>query len=175
MLEIQRLQASEGERWRSIRLASLGDAPDAFGTTLAEASVRPLESWSMQLLALPTFVAVRDGEDVGVARGAPDVAEKDTAFLLSMWAAPHARGTGVGGALVDAVVDWAQAEGFSRLMLDVADANEPAIALYARKGFEPSGEVGMLPAPRRHILEHRRVLVLASTTSTQPRVFPDRI
>ena len=158
MLEIQRLQASEGARWRSIRLSALEDAPDAFGTTLAEASTLALECWSRQVQKLPTFVAVRAGVDVGVVRGSPAVEETDAAFLLSMWVARQARGDGVGSALVDAVIKWAHSRGFSRLILDVADANRSAIALYARKGFKPTGKVGALPAPRQHILEHRRAL-----------------
>jgi hypothetical protein len=126
MLEIQRLKSFEGERWRSIRLAALRDAPDAFGTTLAEATAFPPEIWSRQVVKFSTFIAVLDG--------------------------------------VDVVRDWAGADGFSQLILDVADANLSAIALYPRKGFVPTGETGTLPAPRQDIREHRRALTL-----TQPQ------
>lgn len=160
MLEIQRLKPCEGERWRSLRLASLGDAPDAFGTTLAQARARGPESWTRQVLEFPTFVALLDGVDVGVARGASSVERPRAAFLLSMWVAPNARGKGVGGALVDAVVERAHADGFSELVLDVADANKSAIALYARKGFQPTGEKSTLPPPRQDIRQHRRALAL---------------
>ncbi len=77
-----------------------------------------------------------------------------------MWVAPEARATGAGAALIDAVVEWARSKGFVKLLLDVGDDNEPAIALYARKGFESSGEVSTLRHPREHIREHQRVLRL---------------
>ena len=35
--------------------------------------------------------------------------------------------------------------------VDVADHNQQAIALYARKGFKPNSKTGALPAPRNHI------------------------
>jgi GNAT superfamily N-acetyltransferase len=163
MLEIQRLNSTEGERWRSIRLAALLDAPDAFGTTLAEANAFPPELWSRQVGEFPTFIAVLDGVDVGdvgVVRASPDNEQPEAAFLLSMWVAPDARGKGVGDELIDAVASWAEADGFSRLVLDVADANASAIALYARKGFEPTGDTSTLPSPRQRIREHRRALAL---------------
>jgi ribosomal protein S18 acetylase RimI-like enzyme len=160
MLKIQRLNSAEAERWRSIRLTALHDAPDAFGTTLAEANAFPPELWSRQFGEFPTFIAVLDAIDVGVVRASPDKEQPGAAFLLSMWVAPDARGKGVGDELIDAVASWAKADGFSRLVLDVADANASAIALYARKGFEPTGETGTLPSPRQHIREHRRALAL---------------
>jgi ribosomal protein S18 acetylase RimI-like enzyme len=160
VITIQRLSPADAVRFRTIRLASLQDAPDAFGSTYADAAKRTLEGWAEQLTTLPTFVAVLAGEDVGVARGGVDHDRKDSAYLLSMWVAPKARGKGAGDALVDAVVGWAKASGFTRVVLDVADHNRPAIALYARKGFVPTGETGALPPPREHVLEHRRALTL---------------
>jgi len=78
-----------------------------------------------------------------------------------MWVAPEVRRRGVGGMLVDAVIEWARSNGVTRLLLDVADNNAPAIELYARKGFEPNGEVGTLPPPREYIREHQRELRLS--------------
>ncbi len=160
-MEIQRLTAEEGPRLRTIRLRALRNAPDAFGSTFAEWENRPPEVWSKQLSGtIATFVAVVGDSDIGLVRGAADRNVGDKAWLISMWVAPEARGRGVGEALIDAVVDWARSEGFVALLLDVGDDNAPAIALYTRKGFEPSGEVGTLPTPREHIREHRRVLRL---------------
>jgi GNAT superfamily N-acetyltransferase len=157
---IQRLTPEDGERLREIRLASLRDAPDAFGSTYDETAARPDSSWRGQLETLATFVAVVAGLDVGIVRGAPFDGEPTAAILLSMWVAPAARGKGAGEALVSAVADWAREEGFERLLLDVANDNAPAIALYARTGFLPTGETGTLPPPREQIREHQRALVL---------------
>jgi ribosomal protein S18 acetylase RimI-like enzyme len=78
-----------------------------------------------------------------------------------MWVAPEARGHGVGEQLILAVKDWARSAGHARLLLDVADGNLPAVALYERMGFEPTGEIGSLPPPREHVAEHRRALDLS--------------
>lgn len=159
-MEIRRLGAHEGPRLRAIRLRALAEAPDAFGSTHDEAEARPPDSWDAQLREIPTFVAVVDGEDVGIVRGARDDSHADAAWLISMWVAPEVRGQGVGEALIDAVVGWARASGAGRLLLDVGDHNRPAIALYARMGFQPNGTTGSLPAPRDYIREHQRELRL---------------
>ena len=161
MMEIARLTVEEGERLRTIRLRALRDAPDAFGSTFGESAARSLESWAKQLEEIATFVAVRDDLDVGLVRCFPDKRVRDTAWLISMWVAPQARGTGVGEALIDSSIAWARSAGKSRLVLAVADDNGPAKALYSRRGFEPNGEVGALPPPREHVREHQRVLKLS--------------
>ncbi len=77
-----------------------------------------------------------------------------------MWVAPHARGQGIGAALIDAVIDWGKAAGYKRLILDISDSNDFAITLYTHKGFKPTGATGHLPPPREHILEHEMALDL---------------
>jgi ribosomal protein S18 acetylase RimI-like enzyme len=57
--------------------------------------------------------------------------------------------------LVAAVIELARSNCVNRLLLDVADNNAPAIALYMRKGFERNGEVSTLP-------------LYAARTSTDP-------
>lgn len=157
-MHIESFTTHDVEPLRAIRLRALRDAPEAFGTTFAEASGWPMESWTRQLAELATFIAVIDGVDVGLARGGPHDGKPGAAILLSMWVAPEARGKGVGDALIDTVVGWARSAGYSRLLLDVGDHNEPAIGLYARKGFKPTGETSTLPPPRTHIPEHERAL-----------------
>jgi GNAT superfamily N-acetyltransferase len=157
---IQRLRPDESDRLRSIRLRALREAPEAFATTFAEACERPSTDWGQQLVALANFVAVLEGRDVGLVRGAPFEGRTGAAILLSMWVAPEARGRGAGEGLIHAVAEWARARGFERLLLDVADDNAKAIALYARMGFEPTGATGALPPPREHVREHERALWL---------------
>ena len=72
---------------------------------------------------------------------------RDAGLLISMWVAPEARRQGIGAALVDAVAHWARTRVLKRLFLDVVETNTPAIALYARKGFVPTGEAGTLLPP----------------------------
>ena len=151
--KIEHLRVGDGGRLRLIRLRALANAPDAFGTTLEEATAHSLEFWECQLEQLATFVATVGGCDVGLARGAPHENIGDTGYLLSMWVAPEVRRQGIASILVDAVVNWARSRGLNHLLLDVAEKNAPAVALYTRKGFAPTGAVGTLPPPRAHVRE----------------------
>jgi GNAT superfamily N-acetyltransferase len=158
---VVRLEPDDWPRLRVLRLRSLLDAPDAFGSTYEEALAREPGVWIQQLRDLPTFVAISDdGADVGLVRYAPNDPQPETGMLISMWVAPEARRHGLGGVLIDAIIDYARSQNAARLLLDVADHSIAAIALYASKGFTPTGEGGSLPAPRNHIREHRRALQL---------------
>ncbi len=160
-MDIQRLRNGDWERLRRLRLAALADAPEFFGSTLAEAERLTEADWRAQLDRLATFVAVEAGTDVGMARGmADDASRDDAAYLISMWVAPEARRRGVGAALIDAIVAWATGAGYTLLLLDVADDNAPAKALYERAGFTATGVIGALPPPRGHLREHQRALRL---------------
>ncbi len=160
MVLYEQLKSHEVSRMRAIRLRALQNAPDAFGATFEDAHARTDEDWEKQLAELPTFLAVEDGRDVAMVRCKRDQHRADTAWLLSMWVAPEARRARVGSALVDRVVTWARSNGIARLVLDVADWNVAAVALYKLKGFRRNGNVGSLPPPRQHIREHQRELHL---------------
>src|SRR5581483_9471203 len=107
MFTIVSLLPDAGLRLREIRLRALREAPDAFGTTLAEAEAWPLERWATRLASTMTFVAVLGGADVGLVGATPDN-DSEVAWLISMWVAPEARRHGVGSALIDALIDWAE-------------------------------------------------------------------
>ena len=161
-MRIDRLTDHEVARFRDIRLRGLHDAPWAFGTTVEVAASWAQDDWSRLLQGLVAFVAVDGGADVGLIRCAADRSTADAARIGSLWVAPRARGTGVGAALVEQALEWARTQGFARVILDVSDDNEPAIALYRLQGFEPTGGVGTLPPPRAHLGKHERVRVLRS-------------
>jgi ribosomal protein S18 acetylase RimI-like enzyme len=160
--EIERIQPDAFERVRALRLRALRDAPDAFWVTAEEESATTAAGWR-ERLARPdaaTFIASRDGADVGLAIGARYHDDASTASLYAMWVAPEVRGRGAATALIDAVMGWARAGGYETLRLEVGDANENAVRLYERMGFVSTGATGALPAPREHITEHERVLDL---------------
>ena len=160
MIEIQQLKPDESERLRTIRLAALQDAPQAFDSTFQQMVTLSPEGWLRQLQTLPTFVGVVAGADSGMARGAPYSNDDSSASLISLWVAPKARGLGVGEALINAVAAWARSEGYVQLFLDVGIENASAVALYTRKGFKPTGKTGHLPPPRDHVKEQEMVLEL---------------
>jgi ribosomal protein S18 acetylase RimI-like enzyme len=130
--------------WRAMRLAALRDAPYAFGAKLADwRGDRDSEHRWRQRLAGSSFnvVAELEGGAAGMASGVP-TGQDDTVGLISMWVAPFARGRGVGDALVDAVLHWAEGRGAARVVLRVAADNDRAAALYRRHGFMDSASPG---------------------------------
>jgi GNAT superfamily N-acetyltransferase len=159
---VERMRSDDWERVRRVRLRALTDTPDAFGSTLATEFARPPEGWRARLadLASATFVATEDREDVGLIVGSRYEGSPGTAGLFAMWVQPERRGRGIAQALVRAVIAWARAAGYARLLLDVGDWNAAAIRLYERMGFTPTGVTGFLSPERAHVLEHQRALDL---------------
>jgi ribosomal protein S18 acetylase RimI-like enzyme len=138
---IRRLRPDEWRELRALRLRALADAPDAFGATLAEAEGEPDAAWQLRAGSADRVVVVaeRDGRLVGMASGGRAPVDETAAGLYSMWVEPGARGTGVAGAIVAAVVEWAREAGYPVLGLGVTTTNARAIALYRRLGFVDSG------------------------------------
>lgn len=61
---------------------------------------------------------------------------------LAIGVVPEARGRGVGGALLPAIMDVARAQGFGALSLSVRRENTVAARLYERNGFVKVAEIG---------------------------------
>ncbi len=57
---------------------------------------------------------------------------------LSIGVAAEARGQGIGGALLNALMEMARQQGYRRLSLSV-DRGNPALQLYQRQGFRDAG------------------------------------
>ena len=137
MLTIERIDVEAWRTYRDLRLASLADAPSAFGSRLERERLRDESEWRARLADRTQFVAMIDGRAVGTV-GARSLPAGETE-LVSLWVAPGARGSGVGERLVRRVVDEAAARGAPIVVLWVSEGNDRAEGLYARLGFVRSG------------------------------------
>ncbi|CUH81244.1 putative acetyltransferase YhhY [Tritonibacter multivorans] len=165
-MKIEQLTTIEWPRYRRLRLRALQDSPEAFCTSHETEAHWDPEQWQRRLTGTyTTFVAVLDGRDCGLVTVAALRGQPQDAGLFGMWVAAEARGYGAARALVAAAVEWARAGCYNQLFLDVIDDNGPAITLYARCGFVPTGQVGRLAPPRDHITEHQRVLPLHGSSA----------
>ena len=138
-----------------MRLASLSESPAAFGSRHADWVDAPPERWQSRLTLVPlTLLAHEATTDLGVVSGQP-VGEA-WVELISMWVAPAARGTGVVGRLIDAVADWAAAQGRTTYLMVRSD-NTPARKSYERAGFDDMGVPDDWPPdePPEHRMERR--------------------
>lgn len=142
----------EWQIYRELRLRSLAESPDAFGSTLAAESSRADREWIERLRSgcdsetdLP-LIAVSNSQPIGLAWGRfPNPDDREKAHLFQMWVDPDFRGRGAGSALLRGVIEWAAEMGASFLLLGVT-CGSPAVRLYARAGFEPAGDPGPLRA-----------------------------
>lgn len=139
-------------RVRDIRLESLLADPDAFGSTHAREVDRDEAGWRAWIAGGAVILGVLDGVDVGIL-GVAGHSLAGARGVYSVWVRPAGRGRGFGDALVRHGIEAGWGMGAERLILDVAVENAPAIALYERHGFVPTGETSTLPPPRTHIAE----------------------
>jgi ribosomal protein S18 acetylase RimI-like enzyme len=142
---IRKFLASEWQQYRELRLRSLADSPDAFGSTYAAEAARDDAAWSERLASgvhserdhpvvaeLPTSL-------IGLAWGRINNPGDEAAHVYQMWVDPAQRRLGAGEQLLHAVIDWSKTRDIRSLILGVSLTNSAAMRLYLRAGFELLG------------------------------------
>jgi GNAT superfamily N-acetyltransferase len=94
------------------------------------------------------LLAERDGRIVGMASAGPsrddDADAESTGEIYALYAAPGAWSTGVGSALMTALVEALRIAGFRRLTLWVLADNRRGRTFYERWGMRPDGSTKVL-------------------------------
>ena len=93
------------ETWQDVRLRSLADAPEAFGSTLERELAFTDEDWRARLR--PPAVLVLDGERA-VGLGGGFEVRPGVIIVVAMWLEPEWRGRGLSRRVLDLVVAWAR-------------------------------------------------------------------
>lgn len=137
---IRRLGPADGDDYRTIRLAALATAPDAFGSTYAAEVIRPAAAFADRLSHAAVFGAYGEGQIVGMAgyRRHDGLKDQHKGSVWGVYVEPQRRGQGIAGALMQAVIGAARGE-VEQLLLAVVQGNDSALALYRRLGFEVYG------------------------------------
>lgn len=168
-IEVRVADASSLDIYRRLRLKGLQTDPDAFGSTYAFESIQPQQFW-LDRFNHPNahqLLVMLDGQPMGLCVVFALQPEQWTHWRANMgaifgvWVDPQARGQGVADALMIGAIEHAREIGLTSLVLEVGDENWPAIKLYERMGFEPTGRTNHMDPPREHITEHERMLTLA--------------
>ena len=139
---VRRLSADEGDLIQALRIGAIDEAPHQASNTSddvraeSRAMVRTRTRLEARSSSLARFVAEREGRVVGMIR-AQRVG--DAVNLDSLWVHPEQRRGGLASALIDAATDWGARLGATAVSLDVARDNDPALALYAKLGYTPTG------------------------------------
>jgi RimJ/RimL family protein N-acetyltransferase len=136
------LSPDEWSRLREIRLASLLESPEAFGSSYEREIAFTEKEWR-ELFNLNSYlVASIDGKDIAIMfleklRG--DFGA--TCWVGGCWSNPQYRGIGALRSMFDYVDSVKDQRGWQIQGLGVFIVNESAIAAYERLGFKAMGEV----------------------------------
>ncbi|MGN6578020.1 MAG: GNAT family N-acetyltransferase [Nocardioides sp.] len=161
-LTVRLTTVEDWQAWRDLRLRSLQDSPDAFGSTYAREAAFTDDDWrdrargaapgpGLEVQARgPAVLAWAGDRPVGMGGGFSDL--PGWLHIVAMWTDPAWRGRGVGEAVVGFLVEWAAGRGL-RVHLDVETGNAGARRLYERCGFVGTGETRPLREGSAHVVE----------------------
>lgn len=143
MIAIRRLTVADWEANRDTRLEALAEFPGNYFTSLAEAEARSEAEWR-EMLESPTLTVfgLYDG-DALAGLTAIYIADEDptgkTAGFAMSYIRPAWRGQGHAAALHKARLDWARANGMTRVIVSHRASNEASRRAIERSGFTRIG------------------------------------
>ena len=143
-MHLRRLHLLDAPAYRAFRLRGLREHPDAFTSSHEEEALRPLADTERRLAASGTeklWGAFVDGAMAGMVGLSRETRAKNRhkAALVGLYVADEFTGRGLGGALVQAVLQDARASGVELVILTVTDSNRAACRLYENAGFTAFG------------------------------------
>jgi GNAT superfamily N-acetyltransferase len=125
---------------RGLVVAALADLAERYGGGSGDDT--PVEAAHFVPPDGAFLVAFLGGEPVGCAGWRSHGDDGETAELKRMYAAPAARGKGVGRRLLRAVEESARAHGRKRMIMELGSEQPEAEALYRSNGYEPIEHFG---------------------------------
>ena len=141
---VRRCTSLDWQQLKAIRLESLGDTPEAYGSTYDDAATWPDDRWRSAASQWTYWLAERHGRVVGMVSGGANDHHPGTRWMYGMYVTPAERGTDVATRLVDEVCQWARGESANSLFLNVTSTVARARAFYEKVGFELTGEVNAM-------------------------------
>ena len=135
-IEITKAGAEDAQRLRSLRLAALKDAPDAFGAKHEDELLISDSQWQDRLKYTYWCFVVADGVDIGLL--AVDKADKDRnsdCWLSSWWISDAFRGQGVAQLMMEWVIKLSRENYWKIIGLGVWPENLRARSAYKKLGF----------------------------------------
>jgi RimJ/RimL family protein N-acetyltransferase len=142
---IRRLTPEDASAYRALRLRGLQEHPDAFTSSHAEDSDKPLATTERRLAAnspdwvFGAFVGNELAGVVGLSRE-PRAKNRHKAAIFGMYVAPEHGRRGVGGELIHHAIEAARSQpGVEQLVLTVTETNVAARTLYEKLGFRSFG------------------------------------
>ncbi len=154
-VDIVRASADDWQQIRAVRLAGLAADPSAFGSSLERELAYTEDRWRSWPATAAIYLARSDGRPVGIGLLRALTGENADGEVNAMWVDPETRGTGVGRALLQAMLDSARAGDYQSVRLWVTNGNAAATALYETLGFVRTGRTEpLLSDPELTVLEY---------------------
>jgi GNAT superfamily N-acetyltransferase len=141
---IRTVTPDDAAAYQAVRLRSLQEHPEAFGSAYEDELLRPLSAVAERLQDAPgrfTLGAWRADELVGIVTLAQALGRKvcHRGGVGGMYVAPEARGLGIGRALLAKLVERAgRLPALEEIILAVTVGNVTARSIYLAAGFQPS-------------------------------------
>jgi RimJ/RimL family protein N-acetyltransferase len=142
-MQIRRLTPDDAPAYRALRIRALWEFPEAFTSSYEEDERQPMETWEVRLGGEHImFWGAYEGEQlcgmVGLEREKRPK-NRHKGIVIGMYVSQEYFGTGMGRALIDALLAEAMALGLEVLVLTVTEGNEVATNFYAAAGFRSFG------------------------------------
>ena len=143
-MRITQLTRDDAAAYQDLRLYSLQESPEAFGSSFDEEVNRPLEIVANRIKdpANHVFGAFSEEDQlIGMVTLRWEQREKSIhkAAIYAMFVSPQYRGKGTGRALMDTAIQRARDIGVRQVILAVNNSNKAAVHLYEACGFERFG------------------------------------
>jgi ribosomal protein S18 acetylase RimI-like enzyme len=143
-MEILKLNPSDWEKYKDLRLEALQKDSAAFGSSYEESLKKADEEWKKKIENPKSYIFVaRDGDNFfGMAAAYQEEGEKveHIAYVWGMYVRDSYRGKGIGKKLMQAVLDELQANSkIKKANLNVNTKQATAVKMYGSLGFKIAG------------------------------------
>ena len=142
-MEIRRLGPDDAPAYRALRMRALWEFPEAFTSSWEEDEKQPMEVWEVRLGGeqLLFWGAFEDGQLCGMLGLERERRAKNRhkGTVIGMYVSQEYFGTGMGRALIEALIAEARAVGLEVLVLTVTEGNTVATNFYEAAGFRSFG------------------------------------
>jgi RimJ/RimL family protein N-acetyltransferase len=142
-MEVRRLTPDDATEYRALRIRALWEFPEAFTSSYDEFEKQPIELSEVRLGGEHSvFWGAFEGEQlcgmVGMERETR-AKNQHKATVVGMYVSQEYFGTGMGRALIDALLAHARDVGLELLVLTATEGNDVAVKFYEAAGFRSFG------------------------------------
>ena len=142
-MQIRRLGPDDALNYRALRIRALWEFPEASTSSFEEDEKQPIETWEVRHGGENmNFWGAFEGDTlcgmVGLERERR-AKNRHKGTVIGMYVSQEYFGTGMGKALLDALLDGARELGLELLVLTVTEGNTVATNFYEAAGFRSFG------------------------------------